>query len=249
MGREQASNFGGPLTRAGDSRSASALASQVALLKGAVEASAGASGNRDAKITELQRKAIASLKECAEAVLKIADLLDDPKRAGDAISRYLRPDGARAPFPTEADVFFEYARNFVLHLPGPNRRCGFGKAPRAPRAALAPAASFRERLERLTPSQKRAFDLLVKGLPNKLIAYELGLAESTVKAHMSALFRKLGVHSRTHAIAMAANLERDRSSLGSEIAFRAPFSEGAPLPGTTPSSSRARTGSRQWPTR
>ena len=256
MGRQQICDFSAPFARAGDRGNASSLTLQVALLKGVVEAASKAIGGRNfaqlSEVAELQRKAIASLQECAEAVLKIADLVDDSGRASDAISRYLRPSGGgRAAFAEQANAFFEYARNFVLHLPGAERCCGFGRARPAP--TLVSGGGFHERLEQLSPSQRRAFDLLVKGLPNKLIAYELGLAESTVKAHMSALFRKLGVRSRAHAIAMAASIEPERR-LVSEIALGAPFLEGAPLPETKaslrpcrdprPALTRARTRSR-----
>ena len=240
MGREQISDFRAYLTRARESRKTSALALQVALLKGAVEGSSKAIGGRGADIAELQRTAIASLHECAETILKIANLVDDSARPSDAVSRYLGAGGgARVAFAEQASDFFEYARNFVLNLADAGSDGGLRSARSAPAPALVFGGGFHERLEQLSPSQKRAFDLLVKGLPNKLIAYELGLAESTVKAHMSALFRKLQVRSRTHAIAMAASIERERS-LVSEFASGAPFFEDAPLPEPKASSSPCR---------
>ena len=59
-----------------------------------------------------------------------------------------------------------------------------------------------ERLEEagLTPAQLRIASALQRGLPNKEIAYELGVTEATVKAHMTATFRKLGVASRVQAM-------------------------------------------------
>jgi len=51
----------------------------------------------------------------------------------------------------------------------------------------------------LTPQQFRVATLLVQGLLNKQIAYELNVTEATVKAHVTEIFRKLGVHSRTQA--------------------------------------------------
>jgi DNA-binding NarL/FixJ family response regulator len=44
---------------------------------------------------------------------------------------------------------------------------------------------------------------LAKGLPNKLIARELGLTEGTVKVHLLAIFRTLGVRNRTEAVLAA----------------------------------------------
>ncbi len=54
-------------------------------------------------------------------------------------------------------------------------------------------------LSTLTPQQTRILKLICVGKPNKLIAYELSLAEATVKAHITALLRRLGVRNRTQA--------------------------------------------------
>lgn len=55
----------------------------------------------------------------------------------------------------------------------------------------------------LTPAQVRMLMALRAGSPNKQIAFEMGVTESTVKCHMSALFRKLGVYNRTQALLVA----------------------------------------------
>ena len=47
---------------------------------------------------------------------------------------------------------------------------------------------------------------LVAGAANKVIAFDLGIAEATVKAHMTALMRKLNVHNRTQAAIAAQSL-------------------------------------------
>lgn len=57
-------------------------------------------------------------------------------------------------------------------------------------------------LAELTPQQKRIMRLICRGKPNKQIAYELSLAEATVKAHITALLRRLGVRNRTQAVVM-----------------------------------------------
>lgn len=59
----------------------------------------------------------------------------------------------------------------------------------------------------LSPAQIRILSGLRLGLPNKVIAYEIGVTEATVKAHMTALFRKLGVSSRTQALIVARALD------------------------------------------
>jgi len=58
----------------------------------------------------------------------------------------------------------------------------------------------------LSPRQADVLRLLVAGKPNKLICRELDLAESTVKTHLAAIFRKLDVTSRTQAVVAAARL-------------------------------------------
>lgn len=56
------------------------------------------------------------------------------------------------------------------------------------------------KLQELTPQQIRVLDLLRRGYPNRQIAQELQLAESTVKAHITEILRKLGLFSRNKAI-------------------------------------------------
>lgn len=58
----------------------------------------------------------------------------------------------------------------------------------------------------LTPRQKDVLEAAATGKANKQIAYELGLTEGTVKLHMTAIFRVLGVYNRTAAILKAAQL-------------------------------------------
>jgi DNA-binding NarL/FixJ family response regulator len=63
------------------------------------------------------------------------------------------------------------------------------------------------RLSSLTPQQVRVLMMLSGGLLNKQIAYELGVSEATVKAHVSAILQKLGVESRTQAVIAAGRIE------------------------------------------
>jgi DNA-binding NarL/FixJ family response regulator len=58
----------------------------------------------------------------------------------------------------------------------------------------------------MSPRQRDVLRLLVEGRTNKQICRELGLSESTVKTHLEAIFRKLGVVSRTQAVLAAARL-------------------------------------------
>lgn len=56
------------------------------------------------------------------------------------------------------------------------------------------------RLTTLTPAQRRVLSGLNEGMLNKQIAFEMGISIATVKAHMTAIFRKLGVQNRTQAL-------------------------------------------------
>ena len=85
----------------------------------------------------------------------------------------------------------------------------FSDAPRPPGVALAekpPTGAPAEALARLallTRQQARILELICEGKLNKQIAYELAIADATVKAHVTALMRKLGVQTRTQAVLLA----------------------------------------------
>lgn len=66
-----------------------------------------------------------------------------------------------------------------------------------------PAPSY---AERLTPTQMRVLQGVHRGLANKQIAFHLGIAEATVKAHMTALMRKLNVRNRTQVAILAEKI-------------------------------------------
>lgn len=61
------------------------------------------------------------------------------------------------------------------------------------------AKAASEGLASLTPQQFRVLTMVCDGLLNKQIAYELSVSEATIKAHVTAIFRKLGVRTRTQA--------------------------------------------------
>src|SRR3569623_819178 len=70
----------------------------------------------------------------------------------------------------------------------------------------AEAAELMARMATLTPQQVRVLMMLSEGLLNKQLAYELGVSEATIKAHVSAILQKLGVESRTQAVIVAAKI-------------------------------------------
>jgi DNA-binding NarL/FixJ family response regulator len=67
-------------------------------------------------------------------------------------------------------------------------------------------ADLATRAARMTPQQHRVFALMAEGKPNKIIAYDMQIGEATVKAHVTEILRKMGVHSRTQAIVLAQRL-------------------------------------------
>lgn len=71
---------------------------------------------------------------------------------------------------------------------------------------------FTEKLATLTPQQQRVLMMLTDGLLNKQIAIDLDISEATVKAHITAILRKLDVHTRTQAVIAARSLEIDWGS-------------------------------------
>ncbi|MFN4153456.1 MAG: response regulator transcription factor [Paracoccaceae bacterium] len=76
----------------------------------------------------------------------------------------------------------------------------------------APASQREEavaRLSLLTRQQARILQLICEGKLNKQIAWELTIAETTVKAHVTAIMRKLGVQSRTQAVLIARGASFD----------------------------------------
>lgn len=73
----------------------------------------------------------------------------------------------------------------------------------------AEAHDVMRRIADLTPQQTRILRLISDGKPNKQIAYELTLAEATVKAHVTALLRRLGVRNRTQAALLVNGLRAD----------------------------------------
>lgn len=64
-----------------------------------------------------------------------------------------------------------------------------------------------DKVSSLTPSQYKVLCLLRDGLLNKQIGFELGIAEKTVKTHVTSIFRKLDINNRTQAVLIANQLK------------------------------------------
>jgi len=72
-----------------------------------------------------------------------------------------------------------------------------------PQDCLSDSQDAFARLATLTNQQARILQLICEGKLNKQIAFDLSIAETTVKAHVTAIMRKLGVQSRTQAVLVA----------------------------------------------
>jgi DNA-binding NarL/FixJ family response regulator len=72
-----------------------------------------------------------------------------------------------------------------------------------------------QRVASLTPQQMRVLMMLKEGLLNKQIAFQLGVSEATVKAHVSAILQKLDVGSRTQAVIAAGRIDGENHTLAS----------------------------------
>ena len=70
-----------------------------------------------------------------------------------------------------------------------------------------------ERLQSLTPQQFRVLMMIAEGLLNKQIAYELEVSEATIKAHVTAILRKLAVQNRTQAVLAIGALKIEQKKL------------------------------------
>jgi DNA-binding NarL/FixJ family response regulator len=92
------------------------------------------------------------------------------------------------------------------------RAAARGEAPLDPRAgrALLQDRVAGSPLDGLSEREREVLAMVARGLPNKLIARELGISEKTVKTHLTSVFRTIGVTDRTQAALWA-----ERHGLGS----------------------------------
>lgn len=73
-------------------------------------------------------------------------------------------------------------------------------------------ADTAQRLQGLTPTQFKVLAMVASGMLNKQIGYALNISEATVKAHMTAVMKKLGVSNRTQAVLAVSRLAVDPNS-------------------------------------
>jgi len=87
--------------------------------------------------------------------------------------------------------------------------------PEAYRSSLTPVTieekDLAAKIAALTPQQYRVLCYLREGWMNKQIGFELGVTEATIKAHITAIFRKLGASNRTQAVIMLSKMSLEET--------------------------------------
>ncbi|OUS24459.1 DNA-binding response regulator [Thalassotalea sp. 42_200_T64] len=78
-------------------------------------------------------------------------------------------------------------------------------------------AEMAERIASLTPQQYKILLMFAEGLLNKQIAYDLHVSEATIKAHATAIFRKLKVNNRTQAVISLNQLDLNEGGFSREL--------------------------------
>ncbi len=190
------------------------LSQRYARLIAVIEKSAKEVESRTGRpeVTALQRRAISALQECAEIALGLADCVGEQTCPRDITCLHLgdwnRCSGC---FTDQVSRFFDQAGKFLTAVVA-NRDAAPIVAPPRLFSEQNRSDAFSARAASFTEAQNRVFELLVTGMPNKLIAYEIGVSEATVKAHVSAVLRKLKVRSRAQAIALSA-FDRNRNGM------------------------------------
>ncbi len=177
------------------------------LLRAAVEEAAAVAESRNAALAaglrELQMRALRSIEDSAYATIELLEALGAARTPGELTRRQIglaRRQG-EAVGETLAE-FLQAAYNIAAAV-------AFAPplAPTADRGASKDEDTLLARLDKLTARQKCVLHLLAEGLPNKVIAHRLGISETTVKAHVGEILRKLKVYSRARAIVMLAQLD------------------------------------------
>ena len=140
--------------------------------------------------------------ECPDVPILVVSAADSANAAGE-----VRAFGAVGFLRKDADLpQIEAAiRNAIDGAPAP----AGGREDTAGATPQTPVDRVRGTVAGLTPTQLKVLLAVLAGKLNKQIAYDLGMSEATVKAHMTAIMRKLDVQNRTQAALAARSLGLD----------------------------------------
>jgi len=184
------------------------------LLQTAIEEVADTVETQNVKIAseleDLQAKALRSIHESALVTIDLIEAIGAAQTPGELANRQIALARRQGETVNDRLVdFFASARSMVSVMTDPlNRQMGvFSGALATERGPVEAGDSVLARLNKLTARQKKVLELLAEGLPNKVIAHELGISETTVKAHVGEILRKLKVYNRARAIVMLAQYD------------------------------------------
>ncbi len=158
----------------------------------------------------MQALAIRSIQASALATIDLFEAVGSAQTAGELASKQFELARRRRETVNGGLVdFLESARNLVSMMIDPlNRRLSaLSGAVNAERGPPETGDSILSRLNTLTSRQKGVLELVAEGLPNKVIAHQLGISETTVKAHVGEVLRKLKVYNRARAIVMLSHFD------------------------------------------
>lgn len=225
-----------PLTRDALARVFGEIASHVEMIEAGTlaEAQAELAAHPDVRLVVLDpalpdASGVEALERIFAARPEIAVLVlsaqDDPTAARAALSAGARGFISRR---SPIRVLVEVLRLVLVggtYIPPEALRTAAAPAPVPSASSAAPEAPSPKALG-LTPRQLEVLALLMQGKPNKLICRALDLREGTIKTHISAIYRALGVANRTEAV-----YAMNRMGLGLPVEATSPA---RPLPGREP---------------
>ena len=133
----------------------------------------------------------------------VVSALDDPRVIREALGYGISGFVSKSAKKAELGRAIAAALAGLVHVPD-----GFERG--APVSGGLDTAELVSRLSSLTPQQMRVLQMLRQGKLNKQIAHELDVGETTVKAHVSEILRKLNVFSRTQAVIEASRIDFDQ---------------------------------------
>ena len=183
------------------------------LLQTAIEEAADSVDRHNVKLAaeleDLQARAMRSIQDSALATIELFDALGAAQSPGELADSHIElARRQRAMVNERVTEFFASARSMVAVMTDPlNRQMRAISATAPDRGPPEVGDSLLARLNKLTARQKKVLELLAEGLPNKVIAHQLGISETTVKAHVGEILRKLKVYNRARAIVMLAQFD------------------------------------------
>lgn len=180
-----------------------------------------------ADLSALQAKALRSLDLFREVFLDFLHALDDGQRRDRSVST---AQDDLSPLNPKAAAFanlFASAHELIAAF---SEQVTGNIEPQTKAHGKIGDSDLKARLDQLTARQQCVFQLMVEGLPNKVIAYKLGIAETTVKAHVGVILQKLGVYSRSRAIALFNKSNSEARAQSLRLAESGPKRLDAPPP-------------------